>query len=176
MNCSQIEVAIANYFDVRKNLIVPNISWGAGLHECDLLIITKSGYATEVEIKVSKADLKKDFKKGHNHIDERIKALFYAVPEKLLPIALELVPDTAGIFVCKWREEVIYYEGTINEWRTPARAVAVLVRNANPTHKFRAMNPEEINNIMRLGCMRIFSLKDKINARDLKIKELAKPH
>ena len=47
-----------NFFNYRANLIVPNISWGLGLHECDLLVLTSSGYATEIEIKVSKADLK----------------------------------------------------------------------------------------------------------------------
>lgn len=59
MNTLEIETAIAMKLDIRKHIIVPNISWGAGLHECDLLVINKSGYATEIEIKISKSDLKK---------------------------------------------------------------------------------------------------------------------
>lgn len=44
--------------DYRRNTVVPNAYWGLGLTwEADLLVISKAGYLTEVEIKVSKADL-----------------------------------------------------------------------------------------------------------------------
>lgn len=33
----EIEERIANYFGVRRCIIVPNISWGMYMHECDLL-------------------------------------------------------------------------------------------------------------------------------------------
>jgi hypothetical protein len=35
--------------------------------ECDMLYVTKAGYATEYEIKVTKADFKADAKKTHKH-------------------------------------------------------------------------------------------------------------
>ena len=70
----KIEVALANHFNYRLNLIVPNISWGAFIwHECDLFIVSKAGYCTEIEIKISKSDLKKDFEKKHNHESDKIK-------------------------------------------------------------------------------------------------------
>ena len=63
----EMECAVARYMDFRTNLVVPNVSWGFEVHECDLLIVTKTGYAYEVEIKRSKADLKKDIEKKHGH-------------------------------------------------------------------------------------------------------------
>ena len=68
----EIEVRVASFFNPRQNIIVPNISWGVNLHECDLLIIRKSGYGIEVEIKVSKSDLIADAKKPHHHHDIKV--------------------------------------------------------------------------------------------------------
>jgi hypothetical protein len=56
LKTAEMEVELGRYFNYRQNIIVSNVSWGLGIHECDLLIITKSGYATEVEIKVSLSD------------------------------------------------------------------------------------------------------------------------
>lgn len=63
-----MEIVLMEYFGVNRNIIVPNVSWGLNLHECDLLIFSKSGYATEVEIKISKQDLLKDKNKNINII------------------------------------------------------------------------------------------------------------
>lgn len=60
-----IELAIFGLYDVRKHIIVPNVSDMMGLvpFETDILILTQSSYATGFEIKVSKADLLADLKK-----------------------------------------------------------------------------------------------------------------
>ena len=63
MKAIDIELAVSNYLNPRTNLIVPNVHWGMCLHECDLLVITRSGYAWEVEIKVSRVDLIKNKEK-----------------------------------------------------------------------------------------------------------------
>ena len=75
MTAKEMELHISRYFDLRQNIIVPNISWGMGLHECDLLILSRAGYATEIEIKISAADLRKDSKKKHEHLSNKIKYL-----------------------------------------------------------------------------------------------------
>ena len=49
----KMEIAIARSWNYRRHLIVPNVSWGFGVHECDLLVISPSGYATEIEIKAA---------------------------------------------------------------------------------------------------------------------------
>ena len=74
---SEIELAVAHYFDPRRNIIVPNVWWGMGFnYECDLLVLTKAGYAYEVEIKTTKSDLKADLKKEHGHKSDKIRKLF----------------------------------------------------------------------------------------------------
>jgi hypothetical protein len=99
-----IEVAIAKYYGVRKNIIVPNISWGFHwMHECDMFIVTKAGIATEIEIKISKSDLLADFKKGHDHKDRagRITYFYYAMPETLYEKCKDIIPKEAGILTCE---------------------------------------------------------------------------
>ena len=74
----EMECRLADYFGYRKNLIVPNVYWGLDMHECDLLVLSQAGYATEIEIKISIADLRADAKKVHGHRSGgRIK---YSIP------------------------------------------------------------------------------------------------
>ena len=49
------------FCNIRTDIVIPNLSWGLLNHEADLAIINKSGYLTEIEIKRSYQDLKKDF-------------------------------------------------------------------------------------------------------------------
>ena len=69
----EIEVALAKTakFHYVRNLVVFNVyGYSARLlidHECDMLIMSKSGYLTEVEIKRSWTDFLADFKKSHRH-------------------------------------------------------------------------------------------------------------
>lgn len=100
IHAGDIEIAIARYLNPRQNLIVPNVSWGLNLnHEVDLLILTNSGYAWEVEIKVSLSDLKRDKLKLHGHYSDKIKRLYFAIPEYLEKQALPYIPERAGLFV-----------------------------------------------------------------------------
>ena len=148
-----IEISVANYFGTRQNIIVPNISWGLpGMHECDLFIITKSGIATEIEIKISRSDLLADFKKGHNHADRsgRIAYLYYVIPETMYEKCKDLIPQEAGILTCHrpdWDGGRIY----VSEKRKP-------VRRKNT----RKLTIEECFKVARLGTMRIWTLKEKI--------------
>lgn len=144
----ELEVAIAEYYGIRTNLVVPNISWGMGMHECDLLIMTKAGYCTEVEIKVSKSDLIADLSKKHGHKHKNIKALFFAVPDTLEEVALEHVPKHAGIYV-------------VMQLKSGKYRVKVL-RGPECNAKAKALTLTEQYNMARLGSMRIWGLKQKI--------------
>lgn len=66
-------------------------------HETDLVSVNKTGYATEVEIKISKADFMKDFDKKHYHESGFIKYFYYAVPYYMLDFALENAPEGVGV-------------------------------------------------------------------------------
>lgn len=105
MNKSErdIQIALARFFDSRANLVVPNVSWGLMPHECDVVVLTQAGYCIEVEIKISKADLKADLKKEHGHNPRgydgaNIHKLFFAMPDKMDTAECHaLVPAKAGI-------------------------------------------------------------------------------
>ncbi|UGA37783.1 hypothetical protein JOS77_28180 [Chromobacterium haemolyticum] len=64
MNWSETSIAgaLATQFFNRKYLVVvPNCNWTG--HECDLLVVTNDLRIIDVEIKISRADLKADAKK-----------------------------------------------------------------------------------------------------------------
>ena len=157
-----IEIATMSNFGIRQNLIVPNVHWGiANLHECDILSLSKSNYATEVEIKISKADLLKDKDKKHKHMHNHIKYLYFAVPEKLKEIALESIPERAGLYLAKWHQ--------FRKWDKfgfPKGYEEVLVvqcvKTATENKNAHKWTEQERNDLARLGCMRILGLKQKI--------------
>ena len=74
----------------RRHLgVVPNVGAGMGFEwESDLLILTKSLYLTEIEIKISASDFRIDAAKHKSSIDKKmhdefIRRFFYAAPKKL---------------------------------------------------------------------------------------------
>lgn len=143
----EMEVALANYFNFRQNLIVPNVSWGlylnnSTLHECDLLVLTKSNYLWEVEIKVSKSDLIADKKKTHGHINKNIKRLYFAIPEYLKD-SIEHIPKRAGII-------------------TVSKNLRCSTIRAPRTDKGYKLKEHEKLKMAMLGSMRIWGLKKKV--------------
>jgi len=148
---SEMEVAIAKYFNYRLHIVIPNLSWGFFSHECDLYLIRKSGFGFEVEIKRSKSDMLADFKKNHGHIDSknRIVQLYYAFPIELLPKVEDLVPEECGIITVKMGYE--------------HRASASMHREAKRKKGAKRLTAAEQLKITRLGMMRIWTLKEKLN-------------
>jgi hypothetical protein len=151
MKTQEIETILLRYFNFRANLIVPNVSWGmhfkryGTLHECDLLILRKSGLATEIEIKISLSDLKKDKEKMHDHNHMAISKLFFAVPEKLKEAAMEHKTEGAGLIS-------IGYDGRVTIVEQPkARKDAI------------KWDIDQRLKLASLGSMRICGLKEKIN-------------
>lgn len=86
-----------DYINPSKKLLCTNVAWGVGLHECDVLSLTNTGYATEYEIKVSRSDILADKKKKHGHYSKWIKYLYFAVPYELVEYALPRIPKRAGL-------------------------------------------------------------------------------
>lgn len=107
MTAREIELAVVKHFGVlhpyggmgdNRNMIIPNFK-GFYLHECDLFIVTSSGYAWEVEIKTTLADLKADAKKWHKHESKLIRKLWFAAPMDVINEGgEEFIPAHAGIF------------------------------------------------------------------------------
>jgi len=143
---ASIEYAVAQMMDWRRNIIVPNVSWGLNIHECDLLVVRKSGFAIEVEIKTSAADIRADKKKRHGHRSVKIKELYFAVPYDLADN--KDIPERAGIIAVSRGESGI------------SRLRAVIKREPKINADAHKLTEQEIAKVMHLGCMRIWRLKE----------------
>jgi len=148
--CIDIEVAVARYFNYRSHLIVPNVFWGLGFkHELDVLVLSDSGYITEVEIKTNAADIRRDIKKSHGHRSNRIARHFVAVPKQLVDLALSTFPEFWG---------VIGVSGGFAETLRMAKI-----------NKSVPLTAKEINHCYKLAAMRVWTLKEALRnkiARD----------
>lgn len=133
------------YFNPRVNVCVPNISWGLNLHECDILVLTPSGLAYEVEIKTSVADLRADAKKSHKHYHKKLAKLYFCVPAKLMDVALAEIPLDAGLLVVD--------NGSL---------LARMVRQARARGEYRWSDQDRLK-LLRLGCLRLLSLYENLN-------------
>lgn len=141
--CAEIEVAISRYFGITKYVIVPNVSWGMFRYELDLCVLNhRSLYAYEVEIKVSKSDLKRDAKKWHGHDwnYNLIRCLYFAMPEKMLD-CIEFVPERAGILLVDPKGHV------------------TTVREPKPNPAAKKWTYEQAYRLARLGTMRVWTYK-----------------
>lgn len=149
LHSGHVEVLVARLFCFRKHMIVPNVSWGWGLgHEADMIIVGEGNKVTEVEIKVTLADLKNDFKKGHNHKSKMIGRLYYAFPESMLKRGLPLIPKSCGIIIIVERN---------GGWK------AELYRMVRYKKDYNGISTEQLVELLRLGVMRVWSLKEHNN-------------
>lgn len=146
ITAADIEIAVATWADYTRNIVVPNVFWGMGLtYEADLIILSRSGYGTEIEIKVSKSDLVRDHKKLNAHLGQNrkgenwVRKTFFAVPPSLKD---EVRPDY-GVLVVEGGHVEVYRPSPIKKDVTP-------------------LSMERRLKLAELGCMRIWTLKKKI--------------
>lgn len=147
MTTPEMEKLIYWYFEKSSLVIVPKVSgnnwwfdsetmiWKNIVnHECDILIVSKNQYLTEVEIKISLSDLKADFKKEHQHKDENIKNFYYAFPEEMKEKAIKLIPEEVGILIAvkkyfhngeEYREIKCYRKPKINKEAKPVNDIVL---------------------------------------------------
>ena len=162
MTTNKMETLIYRYFESGSLAIVPRVTKNNGWldtevnpmiwknivnHECDILIVTKNHYLTEVEIKISLSDLKADFKKEHQHKDENIKNFYYAFPEEMKEKALELIPEECGILIAVEKKCSIPYR-MIECYRKPK-----INKEAKP------VNDIVLSKIYRLGYLRYWNYR-----------------
>lgn len=160
MTTLDIEIAMIKAINPRQNLTVPNVSWAFfSRQEVDILYLTKSNYATEIEIKISKTDLKKDREKPHNHINQLIARVYFAVPEELEETALDLIPKHAGLYVIK--QIPVHYRYSPDQV-SYMRTMVVLVRECKRNTKAKQWTDIQRYELARLGTLRILGLKQTI--------------
>jgi len=146
MTSREVELAVAKWIDTREHLAVPNVSWGLGLHECDILYLSERGYASEVEIKVSKSDFRADAHKRHAHRSPRIKYLWFAFPLTLAELQYE-VPEHAGVLLAYRRDYMLGCK---------------VAKEARANTSAQAFTQAEILKMARLGTLRIWVLKRRL--------------
>ena len=156
VSAKEMEIAIADWYGTRVNVIVPNVTWGLFNHECDLVVMTGSGYVTEIEIKVDKYDLKNDVKKKHDHEDKKISKLFFAIPEYLKD-CIKYIPERAGVMIVRPEKDII------------SCLVEQVRGSMDNKHK---LNIHDQFQLARLGTMRIWNLKRKIIELNKKIEAI----
>lgn len=160
LTITQIEVGLANYFDARKNIIVPNVSWGLLNHEADLLILSKSGYLTEIEIKRSWSDFLADFRKCHAHDDRKVSWRYFAVPHSIVGRCREKLRELS--LFDEWGL-VAYAENPYPTDRYPCLVeITHYPSNIRQHHSEKKLTTDEMFQLARLGAMRTWPLKASI--------------
>lgn len=90
--------ALARHFDWWQNQLITEFEID-GLRE-DLVVVSRSKYATVIEIKISRGDWLKDRHKNRSF--RQVSRFFYAVPLPLYEQGVPShVPDSAGIIVVR---------------------------------------------------------------------------
>lgn len=156
----EIEVALAksDSFNFIRNIVAFNVNgWGSKFHighECDMLVLSKSGYLTEIEIKRSFSDFIADFKKKHHHESAGIiKYFYYCVPEKIYDkVCNELL------------NRDVSYSGIIT-FDEDLRIKFYGHHNDGCFHEmcpYRKLSLEEQLQVARFGAMRSVILKEKL--------------
>lgn len=152
MKTFEVEKKVVNYLDPRKFVIVPNVSWSMFNYELDLCALDFATlYAREIEIKISKSDLKRDADKKHCHDSNLIKYLYFAMPEYMKD-CVDLVPERAGILLV---------------WERSHRAF--VFRKPTPNPNAQKWTVEQAYKLARLGTMRFWDLYYKNSPRDQKV-------
>lgn len=198
----EIELALMKHFRFQSNIIAFNVH-GVGrklplAHEADMLVVSTSGYLTEVEIKRSLNDFLADFKKPHLH-DGRglLKEFWFCVPvgikdrvvEKLrqecfVPTGLILYDEelrlrtirivrTIGVSAGAYEPESSVHKATGDAVviSLPGDRSPVIPADSGAAPLFL----EQILEIARLGAMRQYHWREKYIAMENKQKEMDTP-
>jgi len=154
-----LDMELALQYEFKTCLVVPNVSWSFFTHECDLIALTKSNYCSEIEIKISKSDLKADLKKPHKHIDGRgykenkIKYLWFAIPEHM-KYCVDLIPEHAGI--------IIVMDLKIKFLGGKSCHMCRRIRNPKQQSSYKFSEKERIK-LLEVMSYRIWGLKEKLS-------------
>ena len=148
---SLIQNVLQSEFEGSYEWVIPNYT-PPNWWECDVMIISKAGYAQEFEIKISRADFKTDFKKakgggmfgGHEkkkHAQLTLgdhwgpKHFWYVCPDGIL--TLDDIPEYAGLRYIRyydnrrpafWKTSVIKKAPTLHREKFPQAAIEKMGR------------------------------------------------
>ena len=168
-NWSEASIGKALAFNLLTNrsvLVVPNCGWTG--HECDLLVIEKGLRLIDVEVKISRADLKADMKKEkwwhrrpwsrQDHSGERkarrwpdkVWKHYYALPESIWTADLLLaIPPASGVLALR---------------KEGANVKIKVLRNAKPNRDAKPITHADAIDLARLASLRMWTALAKDQA------------
>jgi hypothetical protein len=154
ITAAEIELALAGFFDWRRNFIIPNISNGfRGInYEIDIMVVTQSPYAYDIEIKVSAADLKRDRDKDKWRYcleQHYFRKSYFAMPETMSGYQ-DLVPAHAGVILVSYNERRYWYD-------------AKVVREPVVDNLAKKITEAELTQLGRLTMLRMWDLKHSVH-------------
>lgn len=166
---SVIAGAISRQTLARKCVVlVDNCNWTG--HECDVLAVTMNLRIIDVEVKISRADLKADAKKdkwwhrigwsSHHGPDaprlhpRKVWKHYYAMPKAIWkPELLDCLPSKAsGVLLL---QEPQYPDGIVT---------VMCERRATPATDAYRLKPEEVMDISRLANLRMWDAYRRLEA------------
>ena len=141
--------------------------WG----ECDLLAVSKAGYVTEYEIKMSMHDFKREWKKNrwigspgnpgfhysYRAFKKMVKFYWIVVPGKLAAKVEPLIPEHIGAGLI-----------SVSERSTPWRVNDLGFEETRPAilnSKAQKITDEQRMNLGRLAAMRYWNLARKMHEK-----------
>ena len=152
-------------FSNRSVLVVPNCGWTGS--ECDLLIVEPSLRIIDVEVKISRSDLRADAKKDKWWIyrpwsrraepkvkrqwPDKVWKHYYAMPKEIwdAKLLLEINP-ASGVLLLE------------RDGRCSGGVRISVVRKATPDRLAKPINPADAIDIARLASLRMWAaLKEK---------------
>lgn len=164
MTTKELEYAINKHYSESSKIITTNLTKNSAVvsHECDVVVVTKSYYLLEFELKITKSDLKKDFQKKHSHECDNIKKTFFVVPKELED-CIELIPERFGVIIVN-KKTRIDKSGKIPLEKTyyPLR----IIREAQTNKKAKKLTNENFIKICGLASMRYWTAKENELKRD----------
>lgn len=153
-----------------KLLVVPCCYWAG--HEADLLVIENKLRIVDIEIKISRADLKADMAKdkwyrrrpwSQRHKDrrrmpwpEKVWKHYYAMPKEIWTPDLEAhIPEQSGVIL------VSHLQGLQRRAGTEPKAYAEVKRRAVPNKDAKPISQADVFNLARLENLRYWALVRK---------------
>lgn len=152
MTEQDIQFALGRHFFLKK-ICIPNVSMycvGKTEYEADFIYFDlKTRYITEVEIKTSIQDFKRDFKKKRYHDCGNVKYLYYAVPRSLYndhSDDIDKLLGNAGLILI---DEIDTFDirGNLYEF-------GCFAKRAKARKDVYPISPNGLMHYLRIGCMK----------------------
>lgn len=173
----KIAAALARHTFQRRHLVmVPNCNWTG--YECDLLVLTKDLRIIDVEVKISRSDLKADAKKDkwwrrfgsvydpeqRRYVERPKQPLEHPIRvwKHYFAMPAEIWDDSLLQFLPSQASGVILVRKTNSAYRD-RMVIAEVVRRAKPNRDAQKLSAEHAVDLARLASLRLWDTYDALD-------------